>query len=119
MGEGPTAAVGLVPGTYVQRAEGQPPPSDAGGGAPDGAAAAGGPGEVAQVLVLADFHAEEQNELAVLAGERLVPTGALAPEGWIHVAGRSGQGLVPFEFVDVTGGDAEPSAAQVLLDPRP
>jgi len=102
VGEGGGAKVGLVPSTYIQRVGAPPsrpatPPTGAGvGGAEGGRSPVG--------LILADFSAEDASELACAAGELLSPTGASAPDGWIHVArggggGGGGAGIVPLEYV--------------------
>ena len=63
----------------MQRAGGQPPATDDGAATATDAdgAGAGGTREAAPVLALADFNPEDPSELAVKAGERLTPTGAL------------------------------------------
>ena len=120
LGAGAASKVGLVPGTYLQRvatptAATPPPP-------PPQAPPPGGVAEVSGgiALALADFSAEEGEELSVALGDMLTPTGAPirrnsaqfgairrnsrtsaallslpspgrdAPDGWLHVVAAGG-----------------------------
>eukprot|EP00327_Prymnesium_parvum_P015091 CAMPEP_0113248690 /NCGR_PEP_ID=MMETSP0008_2-20120614/10652_1 /TAXON_ID=97485 /ORGANISM="Prymnesium parvum" /LENGTH=1513 /DNA_ID=CAMNT_0000096557 /DNA_START=91 /DNA_END=4632 /DNA_ORIENTATION=+ /assembly_acc=CAM_ASM_000153 len=54
--------------------------------------------------LLADFTAEEEPEISVAQGERVLVIPRPAPEGWTFVSHGSRQGLVPREFLEFESG---------------
>mmetsp|Transcript_15334 Transcript_15334/g.36779 ORF Transcript_15334/g.36779 Transcript_15334/m.36779 type:complete len:605 (-) Transcript_15334:266-2080(-) len=51
--------------------------------------------------VVANFTSEHPLELSVNCGDVVLPTGEVAPEGWIHVLTGSSNGIVPTSFVQM------------------
>lgn len=51
--------------------------------------------------VLCDFQSEHPLELSVACGEAVLPSGQLAPAGWMHVLTGGSSGLVPASYLEL------------------